>query len=236
MIVMSRSSALRRALFAVLLALALGALAACGGGAPSSGGTGGTGGSTGNAATAVPTAAPTAVPTEAPTPTPQADDPETRVKGFFSDFSSALNDPKITEAATQEEWATKLSNYAEPSAQAKTKETFQKTLGEFSKASGQLSQLSGQQNLDIQFKFAFNNIETKLDEKTDTSAKVRLTGGTVKMELVGKDVDKLGDAAKQVSREMPIDEFMKSTNSKSAGVINLKLVDNTWYITDLTNS
>lgn len=225
MIVTSRSSVLRRGLCVVLLTLALAALAACGG-AP------GTGGSSGSAATAAPTAVPTAV----PTPTPEAEDPETRVKGFFSDFSSALNDPKITEAATQEEWATKLSNYAEPSTQTKTKETFQKTLADFSKATDQLSQLTGQQNLDIQFKFAFNNIETKLDEKTDTSAKVSLTGGTVKMELVGKDVDKLGDAAKQVSREMPVDEFMKSTNSKNAGVINLKLVDGTWYITDLTNS
>ena len=225
MIVTPRSPILKRGLFALLLTLVLVALAACGGGAPT-GGTGG--GSTGGAATAAPTAAPTAV--------PAAEDPETRVKGFFNDFSAALNDPKITEAAAQDEWAGKLANYAVPDEQAKAKETFKKSLGEFSQAVGQIGQLAGGQAMDIHLKFAFNNIQTKLEEKTADTAKVRLVGGTVKMELVGKDIDKLGDAAKQINREMSLEEFMKSSNSQNSGVTNLKLVDNTWYISDLATT
>lgn len=218
MIATPRSPILKRGLLALMLTLALVALAACGG----SPGTGG--GSTGGAATAAPTAA------------PEAADPETRVKGFFDDFSAALNDPKITEAAAQDEWAGKLAEYAVPDEQTKAKETFKKSLGDFSKAIAQIGQLAGGQNVDLHLKFAFNDIKTKLEEKTADTAKVRLVGGTVKMELTGKDVEKLGDAAKQVNREMTLEEFMKSSSNKDAGLTSLKLVNGTWYITDLTKS
>ena len=221
MIVTPRSPILKRGLLALMLTLVLVALAACGG-SPS------TGGSTGGAATAAPTAAPTAV--------PEAADPETRVKGFFDDFSAALNDPKITEAAAQDEWAGKLAKYAVPDEQAKAKETFKKSLGEFSQAIAQIGQLAGGQNVDLHLKFAFNDIKTKLEEKTADTAKVRLVSGTVKMELTGKDVEKLGDAAKQVNREMTLEEFMKSSSNKDAGLTSLKLVNGTWYISDLTKS
>ena len=167
-------------------------------------------------------------------PATAAIDPETRVKGFFNDFSSALNDPNISQPAKQDEWAGKLAGYAKPDQQNSMKGEMKQALEQFGGIGAQLSSLTGgQANLDIKLQMSFENIQTKLASQSGSSAKVELTGGTLKMGLVGKDVDKLGDVGKSINQETPIAEFLNQTSGNNSNVISLELVDGVWYITDL---
>src|SRR5262245_31423266 len=143
-------------------------------------------------------------------------DPETRVKGFFNDFSSALNDPNISQPAKQDEWAGKLAGYAKPDQQNSMKGEMKQALEQFGGIGAELSGLTGgQANLDIKLQMSFENIQTKLASQSGSSAKVELTGGTLKMGLVGKDVDKLGDVGKSLNQETPIAEFLNQTSGRS---------------------
>jgi hypothetical protein len=163
-------------------------------------------------------------------------DPETRVKSFFNDFSSALNDQDIAKPAKQEEWAGKLAGYAKPDQQVGMKDEMKQALEQFGGIGTSLGALAGgQANLDIKLNVSFQNIETKLQSQSGNTAKVELTGGTLKMALAGKDVDKLGDAAKTINQELPISEFFKETTGTSSNVLTLELIDGVWYMADLVN-
>lgn len=100
--------------------------------------------------------------------------PEDRVKNFFGDFNSALTDPKIGEAATQDEWADKLSKYFLPADQAKQKDEMKTSLSQI----GPMIAGGGQ--------FSIEGITTEKVSETDTNAEVKITGGTMKMTLAGQ--------------------------------------------------
>ncbi len=213
MIATNRSRVAKHGLIAMVLGLTLAALAACGS-APT-GGTGGTG-----SAGSEPTAAP-------------AVGPDVRVKEFFTVFGEALGDPALGEEAKQEEWAGKMAAFALPKDQDKAKTEIKKTLKQVGDAFNGMNQAVAAQNLDVKLQIGFKDIATTIQEQSGDTAKVGLTGGVMKVELVGADVEKLGDVAKQTNQEMPLTEFLKSSGSKSTEGFNMKQENNTWYFADL---
>lgn len=213
MIATNRSRAARTSLLAVLLSLVLAALAACGS-AP----TGSTGGST---------SAPTAAP---------AVGPDQRVKDFFGVFGDALSDPELGQEAKQDEWAGKMAAFALPADQDKAKTEIKKTLKQVGEAFSGMNQAVAGESMDVKLQISFNDVATTIEEQSGDTAKVKLTGGVMKLELTGDDVAKLGDVATQANREMPLADFLKESSSgKSSDGFNMKLENNTWYFADLAS-
>ncbi|HEU4322160.1 MAG TPA: hypothetical protein VFS21_03340 [Roseiflexaceae bacterium] len=219
MIATNRSRVARYGLIAMLLSLMLAALAACGSAPTGTGGTGGTGGTASE-----PTAAPTAAP---------AAGPDVRVKDFFGVFGDALSDPDLGEEAKQDEWAGKMAAFALPADQDKAKTEIKKTLKQVGDAFNGMNQAVAAQNMDVKLQISFKDVATEIQEQSGDTAKVGLTGGVMKVELTGADVEKLGEAAAQANQEMPLTDFLKQSGSKSTEGFNMKLENNTWYFADL---
>lgn len=157
--------------------------------------------------------------------TPPAETPEDRVKSFFATFSDAINDPEISDAAKQAEWVDRLVAFAPPDDQAGARESIQTALSEF--GSFNIAEMMGQPDLDVRMDVRFAITETQLVSEEGNRAVVEVVNGTITMQVVGDDVAALGDMATTFNQEVPISEFFSDSTQ-----IELRLVDNVWYLVD----
>lgn len=195
----------RKAFWMVLLLMLSAVLAACGGSATTESGEADSG------AAAEPSAG-----------------PEERVASFFSDFGAAMSDPEIGTESKQTEWAETLAGYATPDQREEALTAMSDALSEFGSMTQMLEEQTGQTDLDIRMQMEFADIATELVSETDTAAEVSLVGGMVKMELVGDDVEQLGEMAGMLNQEVPITEMFGDMDS-----FPMSKIDNVWYIDDL---
>ncbi|GIV96688.1 MAG: hypothetical protein KatS3mg057_1345 [Herpetosiphonaceae bacterium] len=148
-------------------------------------------------------------------------DPETRVKNFFKDFESAINDPNIAQEATQEKWAETLSSYAVPAQRAEVKGEMKEALAGVGDIGTQIGALTGQENLKITFKI--ENLQTKKQSEESNIAKVEITSGQLRMETEGADLPPELQAV--FGEPIPLSEVTEGSN-----VVTLEKVDGNWYI------
>lgn len=177
------------------------------------------------AVAAEPTEAAETEPTEAAETDTAAlgDDPESRVKGFFASITDAVNSPDVKDEAKRKEMAENILSYMAPDERAANESTITEMLNQI--GSRDVSQLLGGQNLDVKLHFVFAVTKTKLVEETADAAKVEMLEANMKMELTGKDVDKLGETAKALSQEQSI---LSSDTEKN--IVSLKKIDGVWYL------
>lgn len=153
--------------------------------------------------------------------------PEQRVQDFYQTFSGALNDPAIKETATQEQWAEQLAGFVEPNLQSQAQQAFQEYLATLGNVGAQIGQATGQGDLDVRVTAHIDGLQTRLRSETAETAEVELAAGTLKLDIVGADIEKLGPLADQVRRELPLTDLAGVSENN---VIPMKNVDGVWYM------
>lgn len=130
--------------------------------------------------------------------------PEERVKGFFTDFSAALNDPKLNEEAAQQQHIDKLTAYFAPSERAKQVESMNEMFKGMSGTEAVTMKIEG--------------VTTEKVSESGDNAEVRITGGTMTMTLAGQtSTQNLGEAG---------------FGGASGDTIKLKRESGVWYFVD----
>ncbi|NJN15158.1 MAG: hypothetical protein HC822_02075 [Oscillochloris sp.] len=163
-------------------------------------------------------------------PAAPVESPEDRVKGFFTTFSEALNDPEIGEETRRAEWIDRLTAYSAPDQQTAARSEIETTLAEF--GGFDIAELTGQTGLDVRMEIDFAITETRLAEENGDTAKVELLEGAISMKPVGADVEQLGEMAAMLTQEVPISEFFGEAGDESR-FIDLQRVDGVWYLMDV---
>ncbi len=131
-----------------------------------------------------------------------AEAPEVRAENFFKDFVAAFNDPKISDAATQDQWADKLSKYFVPEQQAAQKTDI---LGSLQ----QLGALGSELNVKVE------NLKVEKVSESGDDAEIKIVSGTMSMSVMGEEQ----------TTDMATEGFGSSSSTSK-----MKKVDSVWYI------
>lgn len=153
-------------------------------------------------------------------------DPETRVVNFFNTFSEAINDPTISEAATQETRIEELLTFIVPADRDEARAELQGIVTDMGGTN--MGQMVGDENLDIRMQVTFNLTETLLVSETDDQAVVEMVDGNVSMQVVGEDIDELGEMSGMLNQELALSDFFGPNQADRQ--INLQEIDGVWYL------
>jgi hypothetical protein len=127
--------------------------------------------------------------------------PEERLKAFYADLNSAMNDPGVADPARQEEWAEKISRHYQPSEQATQKEATKNSLIFIAEANGSMT---------------IDGLTTEKISEEGDNAVIRITGGRTKVSLGDQNTEQ---------------NLVDSTSGADDGTIKLKKIDGVWYLT-----
>ena len=129
--------------------------------------------------------------------------PDERIEALFNDMGAAFNDQNITEAATQEEWAEKISMYFVPEQQATQKTELFATF----------SEMGGQFPVGA---ISIENVDAEIVSEEGDTAQIRLVDGVMVM-----DIPELG------RQELPLTEGGLGTEGENA---TMRKIDGVWYL------